>query len=108
MEPVALHARVVQFRRNGESLRDRRVGAVERGVEAGNLGQVGRALEQHPDRSEVVRLVQRRERNESGEALDRVRIDAHGFDESRPPCTTRWPTPIGVRSSSSPRRVSAR
>jgi hypothetical protein len=48
--------------RQGECLRDRRRSAVEGRVEARDLRQLGRAREQHPDSSQVVRLVQWRQR----------------------------------------------
>ena len=76
MEAVAAHARVVELLRQREHLRERRVGAVERGVEAGDLRQLRRALQQRADRREVVRLVQRRERHELLELRHDRGVDA--------------------------------
>ena len=45
-----------------------------------------------PDRRDVVRLVQRRERNERLERRDDVASTRTGADVFGPPCTTRWPT----------------
>ena len=64
VEAVAAHAGVVQLPGQREHLRQLGLRAVERGVEAGHLRQLRLALEQQPDRRQVVRLVQRRERNE--------------------------------------------
>ena len=64
MEAVAAHARIVQLGGNGESPRHVGVRRMERGIEAGHLRQVGPAPEEHPDRREIVRLMQRRERHE--------------------------------------------
>ena len=64
MEAVAAHALRVQLRGQREHLRDLRIAAVERSVEAGDLRQLGSALQQQPDRSQVVRLVQGRKRHE--------------------------------------------
>ena len=44
VEAVAAHARVGQLLRQREHLRERRIGAVHRGVEAGDLRQLRRAL----------------------------------------------------------------
>ena len=63
VEAVAPHAALGDRRGQRERLRDRGLVAMERGVEAGDLRQLRRALEQRPDRRQVVRLVQRRERH---------------------------------------------
>ncbi len=77
VEAVAAHAAVGDRRRQREGLRDRRHRAVERGVEAGDLRQPGRAREHGADRREVVRLVQRRQRDEAVEAREDGFVDAH-------------------------------
>ena len=84
VEAVAPHAGFVQLRGQREALRDVGIGAVERGIEAGDLRQLRRALEQAPDRREVVRLMQRRERNQLLERRHHVRIDAHRLREVEP------------------------
>ena len=63
VEAVAAHALGVEPLRNGVMIRDRAVAAMKRGIEAGDLRQIGKALEQRADRREIVRLVQRRQRN---------------------------------------------
>ena len=77
MEAVAEDAALGDRLRQRERLRDRRLAAVERGVEAGHLRQLRQPLEQHPDRRQVVRLVQRRERDVLFERREHRRIDAH-------------------------------
>ena len=69
MEAVAPHARLAYRARQGEQLRDLRLVAVERGVEAGDLRQVRQPPAHDADRLEVVRLVKRRERHERFELL---------------------------------------
>ena len=94
VEAVAADALRVQLRGQREHLRDLRVAAVERGVEAGHLRQLRRALQQQADRRQVVRLMQRRERNELLQRLQHAGIQrAPAGVYSSPPCTTRWPTP---------------
>ncbi len=65
--------------RQRERLRDRGLATVERGIEARDLRQVRRAGEQRPDRREVVRLVQRRERDVLLECGEHRRVDAGGL-----------------------------
>ena len=77
VEAVALHAGVVQLAGQGEHLRELRLGAMERRVEASHLRQLGPALEQEPDRRQVVGLVQRRERNELRQVFQHRAVDAH-------------------------------
>ena len=60
-----------------ERLRDGRLTAMERRIEARDLRQVGPSLQQHPDRREIVRLMQRRQRHVLVERLDDRRVDAH-------------------------------
>ena len=56
---------------------------MERGVEARHLRQIGPACQQHPDRRQVVGLVQRRQRNESLESGQHIGIDPHRSREVR-------------------------
>ena len=74
VESVALHALPRQLLGQREHLGHRRVAAMERRVEAGDLRQFRPPLEQHPDRGQVVRLVQRRERRQRAESLHDVAI----------------------------------
>lgn len=50
MEAVTPHAGVVELDRERESLRDGRIRPVERRVEAGDLRELRRALEEQRDR----------------------------------------------------------
>src|SRR5258706_5726599 len=63
----------------------RAVAAVERGVEAGDLGQGGQARPDRADRRQVVGVVQRRQRHEALEAAQDARVDQHRSVEIRPP-----------------------
>ena len=60
------------FSRDGESLRDRRLAAMEGRVETGDLRQLRMGGPYRPNDREIMRLMQRRERNEGGEPLDDV------------------------------------
>ena len=72
MKSVSSHAGVVQLLGQGESLRDVRICAVERRVEARNLRQLRTALEQATNRSQIVRLMERRERDQLFERAQRL------------------------------------
>ena len=85
MEAVAPHALVVERPRQGIAVGVRRVAAVKRGVEAGDLRHLRIDLLRQPDRREVVRLVQRRQRRELGEPRQHAGIDPHRPVEVRPP-----------------------
>ena len=56
---------------------ERAVAAMEGGIEAGDLRQVGRAREQRADRREIVRLVQRRQRDVAFEMREHLVVDQH-------------------------------
>src|SRR5690349_17092188 len=55
---------------------------MEGGVEAGNLRQSRKAPADDPDRLQIVRLMQRRERHELLERLDSGLVDKHRVRES--------------------------
>ena len=76
MEAVTTHAAVGDRLGQRKGLGDGRLAAVKRRVEAGDLRQRWRTLHQRPDRREIVRLVQRRKRNELLERADHGRVDA--------------------------------
>jgi hypothetical protein len=83
VEAVAAHARVVPCRGHGEAPVHLGLARVERGVEAGDLRDVGKGRARRAHAGEVVRLVQRRERLERrqrGEQrlVDRRRGDVRG------------------------------
>ena len=75
MEAVSAHALGVEPLRYGIVVDNRVVIAVERGIEAGDLRQVGIAAKNGADRREVVRLVQRRERLIAFEVTEHRAID---------------------------------
>ena len=77
VEAVAAHALVVEGARQRVAVGVRRMPAVEGGVEAGHLRHVRVDLRREPDRRQVVRLVQRRQRRERGQPRQDGRIDAH-------------------------------
>ena len=79
VEAVPAHAAVGDRLGQRERLRHRRRAAVERRVEARHLRQVRRAREHGPDRREIVRLVQRRERDVFFQRGQDRRIHAHGL-----------------------------
>ena len=62
VKAVAAHALRVEALRNGLMVRQRVVPALERGIEAGNRGNVRDTSEHRADRREIVGLMQRRER----------------------------------------------
>ena len=70
VEAVAADAVVVEPARQGVPVGDLGVGAVERGIEARDLGQLGPEPGDRADAGEIVRLVQRRERHERGQLLE--------------------------------------
>ena len=57
---------------------------MESGVEAGDLRRRREGLHRRLDPGEIVRLVQRRERNEPLKLRDRGLVDQHRLDEIRP------------------------
>jgi hypothetical protein len=75
VEAVALDAFGRQRARDGEGLGDRRVGAVEGGIEAGHLTDIGQQAGDGLDAVEVVRLMQRGEGDEALEFLDDFAVD---------------------------------
>src|SRR4029453_4842117 len=64
MKAVAPHALFFNFVRQGNEVNDRRVRTVETRGETGDLGNIGQTIENCFDRGEVVRLMQRRQRNQ--------------------------------------------
>ena len=59
-------------------VRNRAVAAVERGVEAGDLGKTGHASENRTNRREVVGLVKRRQRHIAFEIGQHLAVDQDG------------------------------
>ena len=77
VEAVAAHALVVEVARQRVAVGVLGMPAVEGGVEAGHLRHGRVDLHCEPDRREIVRLVQRRQRCERGQPRQDGRIDAH-------------------------------
>ncbi len=82
VEAVTAYAGVVKAAGQAEHLGEFRLGAVERRVEAGHLGDLRRRLGDGADRREVVRLVERGQRDQFGQLFDDPRIDPHGRGEA--------------------------
>jgi hypothetical protein len=70
VKSMVAHAGCGEIARQGELLRQRRLRAMEGGVEAGDLRHRRCSRCNRLDRREIVRLVQRRKRNQLGERLD--------------------------------------
>ena len=83
VEAVAADALVVERARQGVAVGVLGVAAVEGGVEAGDLRQVGVDRRDEADGGEVVRLVQRRQRLERGQPGEDVGVDAAPGGRSR-------------------------
>jgi hypothetical protein len=77
VEAVAADTVLVERFRNGVAVGHLRMAAVEGGIEAGNLQDVGLHRADRPDRQEVVRLVQRRQRDQDLQPGDHVIVDGH-------------------------------
>ena len=78
MKAVAPDAGVMQLGGQSESLCEIGCRAMKRGIEAGDLRKSGPTVEQQPDRREVVRLMQWRERYERFQLLEKLAVDARG------------------------------
>jgi hypothetical protein len=63
MEAVAADALGIEALWDAIMVGDAAVTAMEGGIEAGDLGKIGKALEQRADWGEIVGLMQRRQRN---------------------------------------------
>jgi hypothetical protein len=79
VEAVAAHAALGDGRRQRERLRQLGLRAVERGVEAGDLRHLRQAPGDQPDRREVMRLVQWRERHELLQLLHHPGVEPDGL-----------------------------
>ncbi|MDF2970806.1 MAG: hypothetical protein K0R61_1256 [Microvirga sp.] len=77
MEAVTPHAAFAHLTRQREQGRDVGLRVVEARVEAGNLRNPRQAAAHNPDRLQVVRLMQGRERHQLFERLDNVVVDKH-------------------------------
>ena len=65
MKAVSLHAVLAKIARQRHQFGDCRLAAMKAGVEAGNLRHAGQALGDGFDGRQIVRLMQRRQRDQS-------------------------------------------
>jgi len=84
VKSMVAHAGCGEIARQGELLRQRRLRAMEGGVEAGDLRHRRCSRCDRLDRGEVVRLMQRRKWHQPGECLDHSGVDQH------------WPSELGA------------
>jgi hypothetical protein len=77
VEAVPAHTLLVERFRDGKAVGHLRVPAMEGRVEAGGLQDLGLHGTDRPDRQEVVRLVQRCERDQGFQIGDHVIVDGH-------------------------------
>ncbi len=78
VEPVAAYTRVMQFARNGEASGNIRIRGVECCIEARDLRHIWLPLQQRPDRRQVVRLVQWRQRDELLQRVQHIAVYRYG------------------------------
>ena len=91
MKTVTTHAGRLIAPRQGETRRHARQGGMKRRVETGHLRQSGPARGDRPDRREVVGLVERRERHESFEAVEK--FGRHAFGQNMDLAAMNHPMP---------------
>ena len=77
VKAVAMHAALGDLGRQREGLGDRWLGTMKRRIKTGDLRQVGTIQHQAPNRREIVRLVQRRQRDELVQGVIDACIHAH-------------------------------
>ena len=77
MEAIAPQAGLPEFFRQREAGGDLRLGGMESSIEARDLGQGREQCLQRFDRRDIVRLVQRRQRDQRRQLLQRRAVDAH-------------------------------
>jgi hypothetical protein len=78
--------------RQRQSRRHRRHGMMKRGIETGDLKQMGRHAGDLADGGQIVGLMQRRERREYSSLSTRAASILCGAWNTPPPCTTLCPT----------------
>ena len=100
VEAVAPHATLGDRRRQREGLRHLRLRAMEGGVEAGDLRQVGPKLRDDLDRLRGCAAGAAAPAGSAcASAATTSGVDAHACANARPPCTTRWPTATSLWSA---------
>ena len=83
VKAVALHAGVAKFLRKRNEVGERGLRPVEAGVETGDLRDGGQALGYCFDGREIVRLMERRERNQTVQLFENLRCDQSRTAEAR-------------------------
>ena len=83
MKAVTAHTLLGVATRQSERLRHRRLGPMKGGIEAGDLRERRRVFRHRSDRCQILRLVQRRQRNERLQLVERSRIDRNRARETR-------------------------
>ena len=101
MKPVAAHALRVEALRDRIMVRQRRMHAVEGGVETCDLKKPRRADADRPDRREIVGLMQRRQRRVAFEMREHRVVDHHRLVVLRPAADDPMPPPRSVRAAAS-------
>ena len=91
VKAVALHAGAAQLPGQRNHFRDRRLTAMEARVEARDLRHTGKPLEHSVYRRQVVRLMERSQRDQAVREILQNRRRDNGWTGVRraPPCTTR-------------------
>ena len=84
VEAVATHALFIIGARQRERVGHERMAAVEGGVEAGDLRRRRERLHRRLDAGDVVRLVQRRKRDQRPQLREHRRVDEYRLDQVRP------------------------
>ncbi len=74
MEAIAAHALAMQRIRNGEAVGHFGMAAVEGGIEAGDLRQIGARGGDGRDGRQIVRLMQRCQRHQPAQPVDDLRV----------------------------------
>ena len=74
MKAVSLHAGRADLARQRHELRDRRLAAMEAGVEAGDLRHAGQPLRDRFDGRQIVRLMERRQRHQRPKLVENLAV----------------------------------
>ena len=75
VEAVAAHAFCIEALRHRIMVRQRGVTAMKGGVEASDLRQLGRPRQQRADRRQIVRLMERRQRDQALKLVQHIDVD---------------------------------
>ena len=94
VKAVSSNAGFGEATRQSKGLRDLWLAAVKRRIKAGDLRNMRSGVKDCADRGQVVGLMQRRQRLQLCQRLQRVAIQANWGVEFIPPWTTRCPIPV--------------